>query len=50
MAMETRKPIFLLKPSDGAIGSHLGAVRTAYSDFKILTEKIISKVNEHEDL
>ena len=49
MAMETRKPIFFLKPSDGAIGAHLGAVRNAYSDFKILTEKIINKINEQEN-
>jgi cellulose biosynthesis protein BcsQ len=45
MAMEIRKPIFLLKPADGAIGAHLGAVKSAYNDFKILTEKIISKIN-----
>lgn len=45
MAMEARKPIFLLKPSDGAIGSHLGAVKSAYSDFKLLTEKIIASMN-----
>lgn len=49
MAMESRKPIFLLKPSDGAIGAHLGAVRSAYSDLKMLTEKIISKINEQEN-
>ena len=49
MAMESRKPIFLLKPSDGAIGAHLNAVRSAYIDFKILTEKIIDKINEHEN-
>jgi cellulose biosynthesis protein BcsQ len=42
MAMEARKPIFLLKPSEGAIGAHLGAVRSAYTDFKLLTEKILS--------
>ncbi|CAD5282362.1 MULTISPECIES: ParA family protein [unclassified Imperialibacter] len=42
MAMEARKPIFLLKPSEGAIGAHLGAVRNSYSDFKALTEKILS--------
>jgi len=41
MAMEVRKPIFLLKPADGAIGAHLQAVLRAYKDFKILTEKII---------
>lgn len=46
MAMEIRKPIFLLKPSDGAIGAHLGAVKSAYADFKSLTEKIIDKINE----
>jgi chromosome partitioning protein len=45
MAMEARKPIFLLKPSEGAIGAHLGAVRNAYSDFSILTEKIVSLIN-----
>ncbi len=45
MAMEARKPIFLLKPSEGAIGAHLGAVRNAYSDFSTLTEKIVSLIN-----
>jgi chromosome partitioning protein len=44
MAMEARKPIFLLKPSDGAIGSHLGAVRNSYEDFKNLTSKIVSMI------
>jgi cellulose biosynthesis protein BcsQ len=42
MAMEARKPIFLLKPSEGAIGAHLGAVKSAYTDFKLLTERILS--------
>ena len=49
MAMEARKPIFLLKPSDGAIGAHLGAVKSAYEDFKHLTEKIIELI-ELQDL
>ncbi len=48
MAMEARKPIFLLKPSDGAIGAHLGAVRNSYDDFVMLTEKIISKIDYEE--
>lgn len=48
MSMEVRKPIFLLKPSEGAIGAHLGAVRNAYSDFKLLTERIISSINERQ--
>lgn len=41
MSMEVNKPIFLLKPSDGAIGAHVQAVRRAYSDFKMLTERIV---------
>ena len=44
MAMEARKPIFLLKPSDGAIGAHLGAVRNAYNDFESLTKKVVSLI------
>ncbi len=42
MAMEARKPIFLLKPSEGAIGAHFGAVRNAYADFKSLTLRVIT--------
>lgn len=48
MSMEKRKPIFLLKPADGAIGAHLGAVRSAYADFKLLTERIISSILEQQ--
>ncbi len=44
MAMETRKPIFLLKPADGAIGAHLDAVRQAYRDFNILVNKILKRM------
>lgn len=50
MAMESRKPIFFLKPADGAIGAHLSAVKNAYSDFKNLTEKIIAKIKQYENL
>jgi chromosome partitioning protein len=46
MAMEARKPLFLLKPSDGAIGAHLGAVRNSYDDFAILTRKIIDNIDQ----
>lgn len=42
MAMEARKPMFLLKPADGAIGAHVNAVAAAYSDFQLLTKKVIS--------
>lgn len=43
MSMEAHKPIFLLKPADGAIGTHLQSVYRCYEDFKILTENIIFK-------
>jgi len=46
MAMEVRKPIFLLKPADGAIGAHYQAVQRSYQDFKQLTKRIISKMAE----
>ncbi|MBO9616480.1 MAG: AAA family ATPase [Dyadobacter sp.] len=44
MAMEARKPIFLLKPSDGAIGAHLGAVKSSYADFYSFTNKIVNRI------
>ena len=40
MAMEARKPMFFLKPADGAIGSHMGAVRGCHKDFMQLAIKI----------
>ena len=40
MAMEARKPIFSLKPADGAIGSHAEAVRKCHQDFLKLAGKI----------
>jgi cellulose biosynthesis protein BcsQ len=45
MAIDAGKPIFLLKPADGAIGAHSQAVLSAYEDFKLFTLKIIEKVN-----
>jgi hypothetical protein len=40
MAQEAKKPMFLLKPADGAIGGHQGAVRQAHEDFNQLAKKI----------
>jgi len=40
MAMEARKPIFFLKSADGAIGAHIEAVRSCYTDFETLASKI----------
>lgn len=33
LAQEARKPMFFLRPSDGALGAHANAVKQAYDDF-----------------
>lgn len=43
MAMEARKPIFFLKSADGAIGAHIEAVKSCYTDFNKLASKIATK-------
>lgn len=43
MAQEARKPMFHLKPADGALGSHAAAVHDAYDEFKALSMKIIKR-------
>lgn len=40
LAQEARKPMFSLKPADGAIGSHFQAAQDAYRDFRKLARKI----------
>lgn len=40
LAMEANKPMFFLKPADGAIGAHVEAVSTCYSDFLKLAQRI----------
>ncbi|MEH1873218.1 ParA family protein [Nostoc sp.] len=40
MAQEAHKPMFHLKPADGAIGAHTKAVKNVYEDFKKLAHKI----------
>ncbi|MHC4253848.1 MAG: ParA family protein [Planctomycetota bacterium] len=44
MAQEVRKPMFLLKPADGAIGAHVRAVRNAYVDFEALAREIATRI------
>lgn len=44
MAQEAKKPMFLLKPGDGAIGGHQGAVRDAYKDFRDLAEDVLGRM------
>lgn len=41
MAHEAKKPMFLLKPADGAIGGHQGAMRQAFKDFEQLAKTIL---------
>ena len=43
LAQEARKPIFHLKPADGAIGSHLHAAQDAASEFVNLSCKLIDR-------
>ena len=45
MAQEARKPVFLLKSADGAIGSHAASVMQAYNDFEALAKKILKKID-----
>lgn len=44
LAMEARKPMFRLKPADGAIGAHVKAVTDCHEDFKELEKKILEKI------
>ena len=40
LAQEARKPVFRLKPADGAIGAHYKAAEQAYFEFGVLAHKI----------
>ncbi|MCP4218090.1 MAG: ParA family protein [bacterium] len=41
LAQEARKPIFLLKPAEGAIGAHAQSVHKCYMDFKQLSRALL---------
>lgn len=43
LAMDARKPMFALRPADGAIGAHVEAVRACYDDFLLLARRIGAK-------
>ncbi len=43
MAMEAHKPMFRLKPADGAIGAHVKAVTNCGRDFESLAKKIAAR-------
>ena len=44
LAQEARRPMFQLKPADGAIGGHAGAVRDCYVDFRALARAVAARV------
>lgn len=46
MSMEAHKPIFSLRPADGAIGAHVYAVQRSYEEFKYLTNRILERCHE----
>jgi chromosome partitioning protein len=41
LAQEARKPMFALKPADGAFGGHAQAAQSAYGDFRSLALRIL---------
>lgn len=43
MAQEARKPMFHLKPADGAIGAHVKAVQNCYRDFDALAARLAAR-------
>ena len=43
LAIECRKPMYFLKPADGAIGAHVETVRDCYKDFRALARAIAGK-------
>ncbi len=48
MAQEARKPVFFLKPADGAIGSHAQSVTKCYMEFKKMTETILHRTGSEQ--
>jgi len=46
MAMQAKKPMFLLKYADGARGAHLNAVQRVYEDFEQFTETVLQKIEK----
>jgi chromosome partitioning protein len=45
LGQEARKPVFLLRSADGAIGAHQQAVLNAYGHFKELTRRLLGVIN-----
>ena len=47
LAQEARKPMFALKPADGAIGGHATAVQGCYRDFLALANTVRKRAGPH---
>jgi hypothetical protein len=50
MAQEARKPMFLLRAADGAIGGHQAAVKECGEDFRALARDILKRTDRAEGL
>jgi len=50
MSQDANKPMFLLKPADGAIGGHAGAVQDCWRQFEILAKRILERVSSGDEL
>ena len=48
LAQEARKPMFALKPADGAIGGHTRAVADCYADFQALARTVAQRCDVPE--
>ena len=46
LSYEARKPVFALKPADGAFGGHQAAVAEAAADFAALSERILRELGQ----
>jgi cellulose biosynthesis protein BcsQ len=44
LAQDARRPMFLLRPADGAIGGHGQAVRACYDDFRQLARTLAERI------
>lgn len=47
LAQEARKPMFSLRPADGAIGGHAAAVQDCYRDFRALARSVADRSGVH---
>lgn len=49
LAQDAKKPMFLLKPGDGAMGAHQGAVARCYDEFERLANTITNKLRAEQE-